>query len=461
MKKSSILVLAALFFGVIAGAQTVEYYNYSTGVQRSGKYTVKVNGQDVTVLTTPEPDFAAFGTDGEVTVEVTCPHMTPSSFVVRPLAKKYDYTSNGNTVTIKLKTGDRISVEPDGSTDKPLFIFANPLEAKAVKKARKDGNTIFFGAGEIHEAGEIVPTRGQTVYIQGGAVVNGWIRQREPSANITITGCGVLRKDKENGQVIRIDECYKLNVSNIITVNRNHWTNLFFNCEDVNIKNMHVIATASDKEPGNNENDALNVVGCTNVYIQGCFTYAHDDAYCVKTSCWGLQHPTENVNYEDCVAWNITSGNSFEIGYSLDCEAKNINYRNLYCIHSGGKASKFRRAGISIHQGHGAPIHDISYENVYIEDPLEHLVSFEVFKTPYKSGHQNWHPGRIYNVTVKNIHAWKEAPDGNALHGYDEEHLLENVVFKDFYIGDRKITDISQFDVRPGKGDFTKNIKFE
>lgn len=460
MKKILIAALTGLLCTVV-NAQKVEYYKYSAAVATSEKYAVKVNGKEVTVLTTPEPDFAAFGTDGEVTVEVSCLNSTPSDFIVRPLAKKYNYAKKGNTVSIKLKTGDRISVEPDGSTEKPLFIFVNPLEAKEVKKARNDGNTLFFEAGKVHDAGEIKPGRGQKIYIQGGAVVNGWIRQREASSNITITGCGVLRKDSANGQVIRIDECYKLNVSNIITVNRNHWTNLFFNCENVHIKNFHVIATASDKIPGNNENDGLNVVGCKDVYIEGCFSYAHDDAYCVKTSCWGLKHEAQNINYEDCVAWNITSGNSFEIGYSLDCDAWNINYHNLYCIHSGGKASKFRRAGISIHQGHGASIHDISYENVYIEDPLEHLVSFEIFKTPYKSGHKDWHPGRIYNVTVKNVRAWKEAPDGNALHGYDEEHLLENVTFKDFYIGDKKITDISQMDIRAKKGGFTRNIKFE
>jgi len=452
------LISLALLASAVSANAKVESYKYASELPLSSKYSVKVDGKKVSVLQTAEPDFAIFGTDKEVTVQITCLAATPDSVYVRPLAKNYEYSLKGNVVTVRLKPGDRVSVEPDASQEKPLFIFVNGLTAKEAKLAAKDTNTIFFAAGKVHKAGKVKLSQGKTLYIEGGAVVDGYIDHSDTCSNITIAGAGIFdargfARPNNAKNAIKIADVDSLRVRDITVLNADYWTTYFIRCDHSDFRNMHVIATASGNKYGH-ENDAFNIVGCQHVNIEGCFTYAHDDAYCIKTSAGKIFRECFDVHYNDCVGWNITSGNSFEIGYSVRADVHDVWYKNLYAIHSGAKPARFRRAGIAIHNGGGGHLYNIHYENVYIEDPLEQIISFNTFVTPYKT--YKWYPGTISDVTVKNIHCWKYAPCGSEIKGLDEEHLTKNVVIEDFYIAGKKVTTLQEADIR--RTQFTENI---
>lgn len=433
----------------VTAKKGVESYCYSPEIAVSDKYKVEVNGVPVTVLKTDEPDLAIFGAEKEVSVKITLLQGSMDSLYVRPLAKKYRYSFKKNVINLKLKAGDRVSVEPDRSQEKPLFIFVNEPSAGKSVQAAKDPNTIYFCGGRTYKMDRLKIKGGQRVYIEGGAVVEAYIDHRDTTSNITIEGCGVFdsrsfaRPNAHNA--IKIADVDSLKVRDITVLNADFWTTYFIRCDHSSFYNMHVVATASHNAQGH-ENDGFNIVGCQHVDIKGCFSYAHDDAYCIKSSPGKIFREVCDVHYEDCVGWNITSGNTFEIGYTVRSDVYDIWYKNLYCIHSGGKPAKFRRAGISIHNGGGGHVHDIHYENVYVEDPLEHIFSFNTFKTPYKT--YEWFPGTITDVTVKNLRSWKPAPDGNQLKGFDQDHLTERVTIEDFFVGDRKITDLKDADIR-------------
>lgn len=449
--KRIICLLALLSACVISKAGSkVEYYRYSDKVEISTKYAMKVNGAPVTVLHGAEPDVAIFGAKGEVDVEIELLEGSMDSLIVRPQAKNYRYSFEGNRIRLRLKTGDRVSVEPDHSTDKPLFIFVNPLESKIVSRLAEDPDVLMFRAGEIYEADVIRPKNGQTVYIEGGAIVKGLISKgsnKSPtSTDISICGCGILDNREWDGihhkkaNPIRIENSLGLTIENITVFNEDYWTVYTINCDDCLIRNVKVVATFTHKADGTgNEDDGFDICGSQHVKVEGCFAYAHDDAFCVKSSTPTCTRLAKDIRFKDCVAWNMDSGNSFEIGYRVAGGVEDVWFDDIYAIHSGRRGqSRFRRSGMSIHQGSGGFIRNIHYNNVHIEDPLEHSFNINVFKTPYKG--YEWEAGTIDNITINNLYVYKKAPLGGVIKGYDEEHKTSNVTITNYWIEGKKVS---------------------
>ena len=446
-----------------AAAPKVESYRYAPEVQLSRKYAVEVEGIPVSVLTTAEPDYAVFGAKGEVTVKVTCLLHTPDSVIVRPIAKGYPYSLDGNVITIRLKPGDRVCVEPDYSQEKPLFIFVNPLEAKKAKLYKNDPNTIFFEAGKIHDAGLIKPKSGQTVYIEGGAVVEGYIEQRASgSENITITGFGVLDARKYDGigqqkhHPIRIDNCPSLIVENLVVVNADLWCLYINYCDYSYITGVKIIATFSNAKSGQGtENDGIDICTSHHVKVKGCFVYVHDDCYVIKSSAFGRVRLCKDISFTDCIGWNFQAGNTFEIGHATGGGVEDVYYKDIYSIHAGHReGSPFRRGGISIHCGAGGLIKNINYDNVHIEAPQEHAFNISIFK-PKKIENAGW----IQDVYVKNLKVYRKSPKGGVISGYDDAHKVSNVVFSNYILEGKKVTTIEDADVSNMK--FSEGIRFE
>ena len=105
MKKMMTLV-AAIAAVCSMSARNVEIYSYADQVAKSDRYKVTVEGSQVSVLQTAEPDLAIFGAGGPVKVKVTFLKGAPDSVAVRPIAKGYKYTFKKNT----LKRGDGIFI---------------------------------------------------------------------------------------------------------------------------------------------------------------------------------------------------------------------------------------------------------------------------------------------------------------------------------------------------------------
>ena len=99
-----------------------------------------------------------------------------------------------------------------------------------------------------------------------------------------------------------------------------------------------------------------------------------------------------------------------------------------------------RRGAVTIHDAAAGYVHDISYENVYIEDPLEFGIDLRIAKAGYELGTgEVYGPGIIENVKMKNVYILKQAPLGNTLMGYDSSHKI-SIEFENLYIAGKKIT---------------------
>ena len=292
------------------------------------------------------------------------------------------------------------------------------------------------------------------------------MRNRE--GGIELKGCGVLDGRPADGVTfkktnpIRIQNCPGVVLRDLTILNKDYWCTYFINCDNSSIENMHVVATFSNLANGFGcENDGLDVCASKHFTVKGCFIYCHDDAYCVKSSSkWWPSRLAEDIYFEDCIGWNVDSGNSFEIGHMLGGGVDNVRYLNIYAIHSGRRGkTTFHRAGISIHPSPGPFVKNVSYENVWVEDPLEHAVCFEVFVSPYKHLQKDWFAGYIENVTVKNLHVLKKSPLGNVVQGYDPEHKVSKVKFVNFYLEGKKVTSLEEGDFR--KKENSESVTFE
>ena len=86
----------------------------------------------------------------------------------------------------------------------------------------------YFGPG-VHEVGKLLIGENETVYIDGDAVVFGYIWAK--GDNIRITGRGVISAEKENHdvekhrvQLLHADGCQNLQIDGIIMLDSPGWT---------------------------------------------------------------------------------------------------------------------------------------------------------------------------------------------------------------------------------------------
>lgn len=429
-----------------------EVYDYPSEIDLSEKYSVTVEGLDATVINAnkgglslvpadasimgengDEPHFSAFGADVPVTVKIKFLDGAPDHVDVRPLSKNYRYDLSSDEMTITLNTYDRISVEADGDMDSPLFIFVNPVEQEALHQAKNSHYTKVYEAGQVYDVGEISFLQKDHIYIQGGAVVKGYVYDLRGTTDISVRGCGILdgrsyaRKDG-----VRIGSSDNLNIENIIILNRMYWSLRLDLCNNALVDNVKVIAVCPENDRWD-ENDAFHLIGCTNTILRRCFGYSWDDAFNIGTTFNTTSRESYGCTISDAIAWNVHPGNSFEIGWLVNEDNHDHSLENCYAIHSGSKEAKNYRAGVSIHNEGTGSIYNISYDNIYIEDPTEHGIYLGLFNNDEGIG-------QLHDITLTNVNILKIPPCGITFRGLNAEHMVRNITFNGLYIEGTKLT---------------------
>jgi hypothetical protein len=261
-------------------------YPYPVDEPQSQDYVVYVQDQQVFVYTSWQLDytsshfiagrpvspvsFASFDLSSDVTVQIVylsgLKHSQTQTVVVRPLAHDIRPQAYPGGCTFTLRSPCQLSIEPAGSRQQPLLLFANPLELPP--PAPSDPNLLYFGPG-VHEVSSLELRGGQTLYIAGGAVVylkplpkskctekgetlgcrtysapalvtSGW------SENITVRGRGILcaRRALEAGQragIMGFQEIRKLTVEGVVLREAGNWTANFVHGNGLHIDNVKIL----------------------------------------------------------------------------------------------------------------------------------------------------------------------------------------------------------------------------
>lgn len=425
----------------IATDAAVITYPAPPGEALSADYEVWAGGQKVDVYAARVLDppfagkewdfggaysFANFDMEGRVAVRIVSSRSLRST-VFRPESAGVQMkVLDEHTLTLSLDGPRKVSIEPDGKRG-PLLLFANPLEAEALKAGTT--NVIFFGPG-LHKPGLVTAGDNQTVYLAGGAVVKGAIVAR--GTNIHIRGRGILDGSdyewRKGPQDVTVGiHGTNITVSGITIRGSSHWTIVPRGSRRVTVRNVKLCGSRVQND------DGINPCNSQDVLITDCFIRSDDD--CVALKGLDLNTPDNNVEritVENCILW-CDRARIFLLGHESRAEfMREVTLRNLDIIHFTMTPFLFE------------PGEDMRLENIRVEDVRIHgegqkeLIRLKPVVNQYM---RNKVPGFIRDVRFKNIVVTGQpGAYGVKLAGADSEHDVRDVTFENFSILGNNLT---------------------
>lgn len=402
--------------------------------------------------------FANFSFDGSARLRVK-PDKPFKSVVVRPLSKRItpEIVDGGAEFTISQSGG--YTVEFDGWANAVHLFADSEAQARACSEFDSSSpDTLYFGPG-VHRPGKITLTSGQTLVIDEGAVVHGYVRV-ENARGVKILGRGLLDGSENREEILFEMKELGDGQTDVCNSRREHTITLV-NCEDVCIRGITIRDSLCYNVSAHGcdgcEVDDIKIIGSwrynsdgidfhnsSRIRIHDCFLRTFDDGICVKGHD-GFAQLCEDIVAERCVVW-CDWDHALEIGAETRVEhISGIAFRDCDVIHIRGTA-------ISICNVDYGDVRDVLYSDIRVEydenepcmrmqsrddepyDPglgsgnMSELVGFRILKHyEYSSGLPK--RGRIRRITLKNISVFAPKLPPIRFRGYDAEHLVEDVAF--------------------------------
>ncbi len=491
--KCLISFVSVLIFAISSSA-TIIIYPSPQGEPLSKDYSVKINGRILPVhqaRVSAAPinqvwpgyqrpieqselaSYCSFDTDETVTVSVTST-VKVKDVVIRPLSYNIKPIVKGNVITFTVSHPAQLTVEVNG-WHKALHMFVNPL-VKNIPD-RNDPDVLYFPAG-VHKTGIIHARDNQTIYLEGGAIVHGVIYVQNVK-NCKIMGRGVLdastigRFDARN--IIFVDSSENISVEGVTLKDAQSWAFMVFRSKNITIENIKLIGN------WRYNSDGIDIVNSSDVSVSKSFVRAFDDCIVLKGI---LKEPgvVKNIHIDSCVLWNDW-GRALEIGAETAADSMySISFSNIDIIH-------YVHIAMDIQNGDRAHIYDVSYENINIEEPIVENAYYDNKESPIKNIQQakSYNPlfthtpqqlglliemnirannysrdtvrGTVRNIQFKQIRYRGTHDPASVLVGYSAEHSVGDIIFKDLFINERKITSTEEGRFRVN--DFVQDVVFQ
>ena len=249
--------------------------------------------------------------------------------------------------------------------------------------------------------------------------------------NIKITGRGILDNNEyKRGEhrPIEINRCENVLIEGIVIAESRHWTCAATASKHVTYDNLKIVSS-------NDWDDGIDIVSSQHVLVDGCFIRTKDDCIAVKAGVnyytdFFNQLPTKDVQVINSVLWNAEWGNGLEIGFETRADTiQDIIFRNNDLIHVEGPEGTF-----TIHNGDRAVVRNVLYDDIRVEDSRGILVDFKILDSRYSKDKEK---GQIKDITFRNIFIDADVPIPSLLLGYNESHIIDNVVFENFRVNGR------------------------
>ncbi|MGE5550615.1 MAG: glycosyl hydrolase family 28 protein, partial [Bacteroidota bacterium] len=262
--------------------------------------------------------------------------------------------------------------------------------------------------------------------------------------NAKITGRGVLAqsgtaqrgKTDDHIRVCNMIGCDNCGVYDVIIRDSGGWNFRLVRCANILMKDFKIV---NDWKLSNQ--DGVDPDSSVDIVVDGVFMYTSDDAIAVKGD-EGLCH---RVTVKNCVFWTIKS--ALKIGSDPQNGASDITFENNDVVHADRCLALYVKTGF---------IDGVNYINNRSEDiggdANKMLIIFQVNATgasavPY-----------IRNVKVYNYTAYKFSPNNSTITGYDANHRVTDVEFRDLVIEGKLC--LSAADARILTNRHTGNITF-
>jgi hypothetical protein len=409
------------------------------GMPRCSWFQVFADGKPIDVLSVGIASIARLEIDGPVKIEIRAKWEIHHG-EIRPRRLGIPIAIADGHATFTLEQAANIWIDLGGDSKAPsLFLFAFGPEENVPLPG--DPNVIYFAGGQIHDAGTINLRSGQTLYIEGGAVVRAIVRALG-AHGVSIRGRGVLDGTLLPGmsatprrRMVVFEECRGASISDITMVHPTTWMVMLVACLGVKIFNLHEVGEVISS-------DGVDVVGSRDVTIDGCFLRNNDD--CIVAKAFDARGSGDDMTVDggkdvdgllvqNCTLWNDAGGNVMEIGFELrTASVRNIVFRNIDVLAGHGYGAVF-----SIHVGDRAIVSDVLWEDIFVEHYWDLLIDFRIFHSRWSKEDQR---GHIRNITFRRIQTIPDIYNTPSLiGGYDAEHLVEGVRIEQFKVGDRLV----------------------
>ncbi len=400
---------------------------YSVTVQQSGgpqpSFVYKALARKTDTNREADTSWTSFSFAGSVTVQVTALNSAGlTGCMVRPYSAALSTSYSAGVCTFTMSQPRNISVEFDPNIHNPvvhpMLVFANPPEV-ATPPATGDPNVLYFGPG-VHAIGSgNVLHDNETVYLAGGAYVQGAFIANGPVHNVTIKGRGVMDglfmdtgnqdSNKNAPGMIDIADQSSSNVliEGITLVNGPRF-NVRALAQYTTIHNIKVMSWWYSTD---------GMVGGNKSVLEDNFVKVNDDS--IKLF-WGDTIARRNT------IWQLENGASFMISWNVEQDPANFHVYDDDVIHAEHyqiqKTAIFR----ALHAGAGTPNRYL-FENIRVENATWRLFYLAVENNKWYDPALGY--GELDQLIFRNIHAYSNFQNPNVVQGIDSTHKVRDTNF--------------------------------
>ncbi len=464
--------------GLAAEGQTrLTVYEGPKTMASSPTASVSVNGYDLFVydvmvnhehiwnantqpVTTP---MTYFDFEGKANVKIQMPGLGKAveSAQVLPAAWGIVPQVEQGMVSFSITEPGQYTVVFNGSVNKALHIFANPLETDVPDP--DDPDVFYIGPGEwVMDA--IALQDNQTLYLSGGAVLHSIISVANAS-NVRICGRGMIDGSdypawNQPGSYARVpidlNHSKNVTVEGISLVNSNCWNLNSYSCKNVTIDNVKIIS-------GRQNGDGFTFQSCTDHTVTNSFARTWDDSLVLKN----YSGSTKGITFKNIQVWTDLA-QSMEIGYetdkglTLDPEISDVLFEDITVLYN------FHKPVISIHNSDDAFVHDIVYRNITVENAMmqgdngfnKELIEMTLQNSSWSTVRDEF--GSIDGVLIDGltvVNTVNGKVPASRLSGQSEENRITNVTLRNVNILGKPITTLKE--MKLSIDDYCENIVIE
>ena len=417
-------------------------------------YDVMVNHEHIWNANTQpvRTPMTYFDFSGTARIRITMPGLEKPVETAEVLPRAYGIVPEvtDGEVAFTVTEPGQYTVVFNGSVNKVLHIFANPLEEDVPDP--DDPDVFYIGPGEwVMDA--IALTDGQTLYLSGGAVLHSIVSVAN-AKNVTIRGRGIIDGSdypawNQPGSTSRvpvdINHSKDVTMEGIIIADSNCWNVNSYSSARVTISNVKVIS-------GRQNGDGFTFQSCTDHLVTDCFARTWDDSLVLKN----YSGSTKGITFRNIQVWTDLA-QSMEIGYetdkglTLDPEISDVLFENITVLYN------FHKPVISIHNSDDAWVHDITYRNIVVENALmqggngnnKELIEMTLQNSSWSTVRDEF--GSISDVLIDGLTVLNTVDckvPASRFAGQGEDNMITNVTLRNISINGERITDLKQLKLR-------------
>jgi polygalacturonase len=269
-------------------------------------------------------------------------------------------------------------------------------------------------------------TNASNVAITGDGVIDGagqtwWEMAR------TVKDAGVMGSDHPRPRLVVFDHCKHALVEGVTIQNSPMWQLVLYYSDDVNIRNIKVLA------PANSPNtDAIDPFSSSNVRIDHVFADVGDDDIAIKSGAIGSPGPDEpsrDITITDCT---FLHGHGLSVGSEIAGGAQNIRAER---IHFNGTDNGIR---VKANRDRGNDVGHLLFRDIEMKDVKNAVIISEYYPQVLPPDQDSPQPvtrltPHFHDIELDNVMATGSASAG-AIVGLPESPVL-GVVLRNVKIG--------------------------